>query len=82
MAAVRLVALATQQPELVSHVHNKYSEAICHLNFALASPIKAVKDSTLILVILLEVFEHILNFELWVQHIKGAAALVTAQLKS
>lgn len=63
MAAVGLVALATQQPELVSHARNKYSEAIRHLNFALASPVEAVKDSTLMSVISLGVFEHISNSE-------------------
>lgn len=82
MAAVGLVALATQQPELVSHARNKYSEAIRHVNFALASPVEAVKDSTLMSVISLGVFEHVSNFESWVRHVKGAAALVIARGKS
>lgn len=82
MAAVGLVALATKQPELVRHARAKYSEAISHVNHALASPIESVKDSTLMSVISLGVFEHVSNFESWVRHVKGAAALVIARGKS
>ena len=82
MAAVGLVALATQQPELVSHARAKYSEAIRLVNNALASPVEAVKDSTLMSVISLGVFEHVSNFDSWVRHVKGAAALVVARGKS
>ncbi|KAE8411723.1 hypothetical protein BDV36DRAFT_273812 [Aspergillus pseudocaelatus] len=82
MAAVGLVALATHQPELVHHARAKYSEAINHVNNALASPVESVKDSTLMSVISLGVFEHVSNFESWVRHVKGAAALVVARGKS
>lgn len=82
MAAVGLVALAVQRPELVSHARAKYSQAIRYVNSALASPIEAVKDSTLMSVISLGVFEHVSNFESWVRHVKGAAALVIVRGKS
>ena len=82
MAAVGLGALAARQPELVSHARAKYSQAIRYVNLALASPVEAVKDSTLMSVISLGVFEHVSNFESWIQHVKGAAALVVARGKS
>jgi hypothetical protein len=82
MAAVGLVALAAQQPELVTHARAKYSQAIRHVNSALASPDEAVKDSTLMSVISLGVFEHVSNFDSWLRHVKGAAALVVARGKS
>lgn len=82
MAAVGLVALAAQHPELVTHARAKYSQAIRYVNCALASSVEAVKDSTLMSVISLGIFEHVSNFESWVQHVKGAAALVIARGKS
>ncbi|KAL2829672.1 hypothetical protein BDW59DRAFT_32495 [Aspergillus cavernicola] len=82
MAAVGLVALAAHQPELFRHARAKYSEAINHVNNALASPVESVKDSTLMSVISLGIFEHVSNFESWVRHVKGAAALVIARGKS
>ncbi|KAJ5655195.1 hypothetical protein N7507_007145 [Penicillium longicatenatum] len=81
MAAVGLVALAARQPELVRHARAKYSEAINHVNNALASPVESLKDSTLMSVISLGIFEHVSNFESWVRHVKGAAALVIARGK-
>lgn len=84
LAAVGLVALAnsTQQPELVSHARAKYSEAICTINTALASPSESVKDSTLMSVISLGLFEQVSSFETWVRHVEGAAALVMARGKN
>ena len=82
MAAVGLVALASQQPELIRHARAKYSEAIHRVNNALASPDEALKDSTLMSVISLGVFEHVSNYESWVRHVKGAAALVVARGKA
>ncbi|KAJ5820464.1 hypothetical protein N7474_006055 [Penicillium riverlandense] len=83
MAAVGLVALAntTQQPELASHARAKYAEAIRNVNIALESPIESVKDSTLMSVISLGVFEHVSDYESWVRHVQGAAALVVARGK-
>ncbi|KAL4873650.1 hypothetical protein BDV12DRAFT_192093 [Aspergillus spectabilis] len=84
MAAVGLMALAnsTQQPELVSHARVKYSEAIRSVNAALASPVESVKDSTLMSVISLGVFEHFSDFNSWVRHVQGAAALMVVRGKS
>ncbi|KAH8681792.1 hypothetical protein BX600DRAFT_31457 [Xylariales sp. PMI_506] len=84
IAAVGLVALASsiQQPELVSHARIKYAEAIRNVNTALASPTESIKDSTLMSVISLGVFEHVSNFESWVRHVQGAAALVVARGES
>ncbi|RAH58858.1 hypothetical protein BO85DRAFT_258057 [Aspergillus piperis CBS 112811] len=84
MAAVGLVALANsnQQPELARHARIKYSEAIANVNTALASPVDSVKDSTLMSVISLGVFEHVSNFQSWVRHVRGAAALVVLRGKS
>jgi hypothetical protein len=82
MTAVGLVALATRRPELTVQAHAKYSEAIRLVNYALASPFESVKDSTLMSVISLGVFEHVSNFDSWIRHVKGAAALVVARGKS
>ncbi|KAJ5623872.1 transcriptional regulator family: Fungal Specific TF [Penicillium lagena] len=83
MAAVGLVALAnsTQQPELASRARAKYSEAIRNVNIALESPTESVKDSTLMSVISLGVFEHVSGYESWSRHVQGAAALVVARGK-
>jgi hypothetical protein len=84
MAAVGLVALAnsTQQPELATYARAKYAEAIHKVNNALASPVESIKDSTLMSVISLGVFEHISEYQSWVRHVEGAAALVVARGKS
>ncbi|CAL5865914.1 uncharacterized protein PFLUO_LOCUS120 [Penicillium psychrofluorescens] len=83
MAAVGLVALAnsTQHPEMARHARAKYSEAICNVNTALESPIESIKDSTLMSVISLGVFEHVSEYDSWVRHVQGAAALVVARGK-
>lgn len=84
LAAIGLVALAnsTQQPELASHARAKYLEAIHNINTALASPSESVKDSTLMSVISLGLFEQVSGFETWVRHVEGAAALVVARGRS
>lgn len=84
MAAVGLVALAnsTRQHELVRHARVQYSQAICSLNEALACPAESCKDSVLMSVISLGVFEHFSNFESWVRHVQGAAALVVVRGRS
>jgi Fungal specific transcription factor domain len=84
MAAVGLVALAnsTRRPELASHARAKYLEAIRNVNAALASSVESVKDSTLMSVISLGVFEHVSGHESWVRHVQGAGALVAARGKS
>lgn len=84
MAAVGLVALAnaTQRPELAGCALTKYSEAINNINAALASPVESVKDSTLMSVISLGVFEHVSRQESWARHVLGAAAIMVARGKS
>ncbi|PWY93026.1 hypothetical protein BO94DRAFT_511936 [Aspergillus sclerotioniger CBS 115572] len=81
MAAVGLMALAnaSRQPGLVKHARVKYSEAITSVNAALASPVECVKDSILMSVISLGVFEYVSNFESWVRHVQGAATLAIAR---
>ncbi|KAJ5159785.1 transcriptional regulator family: Fungal Specific TF [Penicillium canariense] len=83
MAAVGLVALAnsSRQPELANLARAKYTEAISNVNTALASPVESVKDSTLMSVISLGVFEHVSEHKSWVRHVQGAAALVVARGK-
>ena len=83
MAAVGLMALAnsTRQPGLVKHARVKYSEAITSVNAALACPVECVKDSILMSVISLGVFEYVSNFESWVRHVQGAATLAIARGK-
>ncbi|PYH48035.1 Zn(II)2Cys6 transcription factor domain-containing protein [Aspergillus saccharolyticus JOP 1030-1] len=77
LAAVGLGALANSghQPELARQARLKYAEAIRSVNAALASPVESVKDSTLMAVISLGVFEHFSQFDSWVRHVEGAAAL-------
>jgi hypothetical protein len=84
MAAVGLVALAnsTQRPELASHARVKYLQAINLVSSALASPVECVKDSTLMSVISLGVFEHVSAYDSFARHVQGAAALVIARGKS
>lgn len=84
MAAVGLAALAnsTQQPELSQRARTKYWEAIDKVNAALSSPVESIKDSTLMSVISLGLFEHVSNFETWFQYIKGTVALVVSRGKS
>ncbi|KAJ6029329.1 hypothetical protein N7499_000475 [Penicillium canescens] len=84
MAAVGLVTLANaaRQPKLVSHARVKYSEAIQRVNLALQSPVESLKDSILMSVISLGVFENVSNFASWARHVQGAAALLVARGKS
>ncbi|OGM44698.1 hypothetical protein ABOM_007378 [Aspergillus bombycis] len=84
MAAIGLVTLAntTGQPQLAKHARAKYSEAINQVNVALASPTESIKDSTLMSVISLGLFEHVSDFSSWARHVQGAAALVVARGKS
>jgi hypothetical protein len=84
MAAVGLAALAnsTQQPELAQRAHTKYWEAIDKVNAALSSSVESIKDSTLMSVISLGLFEQVSNFETWFRYVKGTVALVVSRGKS
>ena len=83
MAAVGLAALASsrQQLEMASHARAKYSEAVRSVNSALTSPVEYAKDSTLMSVISLGVFEQVCEYRSWMIHAQGAAALVVARGK-
>lgn len=84
MSAIGLVALAnaSQRPELASHARAKYLEAIQNVNAALASPVESIKDSTLMSVISLGIFEYVSAYDSWARHVRGAAALLVARGKS
>ncbi|KAF9890630.1 Autophagy protein 22 [Aspergillus nanangensis] len=81
MAAVGLAALAssTKQPEFAKHARAKYWEAIASINAALASPVDSGKDSILMSVISLGLFEHVSKFEVWFRHIQGATSLLVSR---
>ena len=83
MAAVGLVALANsrQQLELARYARTKYSEAVHKVNAALTSPAEYVKDSLLMSVISLGVFNQVSDHRSWMIHVQGAAALVVARGK-
>lgn len=81
MAAIGLLAMAssTRQPELVGQAHSKYAEAVRKVNAALASPVESTKDSTLMSVISLGIFEQVSQYRSWTLHVDGAVALVSAR---
>jgi hypothetical protein len=81
MAAIGLLALAfsTRQPTLASQARVRYSEAIRKVNVALASPTESIKDSTLMSVISLGIFEQLSEYRSWNLHVDGAVALVMAR---
>ncbi|KAL4906355.1 hypothetical protein BDW74DRAFT_151757 [Aspergillus multicolor] len=81
MAAVGLMGLSSSQQSLMPHARTKYAQAIGLVNDALQCSVESIKDSTLMSVISLGVFEHVENFESWVRHVHGAAALVVARGK-
>ena len=73
-----------QAPELASQ---KYLEALPLLNKALSVPATAVSDSTLLSVLLLDLFEKISNNKprstgSWMSHVNGALALVNLRDKT
>jgi hypothetical protein len=63
-------------------VRAKYAETIRNVNAALSSPVESIKDSTLLSVISLGVFEHVSEHKLRSQYVQGAAALVVARAKT
>lgn len=68
-------------PELMLRASLEYGQALHLTNAALRSPIEATKDSTLLAVMILSMFEAVTgNSELavtaWTEHINGAAALL------
>ncbi|KAF6221981.1 hypothetical protein HO133_001949 [Letharia lupina] len=83
MKAVGLAALASaaHAPELVQEAHKRYLSAIKLTNAALGSPVDVKKDSTLLAIMLLSVFETVTSgrqrsLSAWTNHINGAAAVI------
>ena len=83
MKAVGLAALASaaHAPELIKEARKRYLSAIRLTNAALGSFVDAKKDSTLLAIMLLSIFETVTSSEqrslsAWVSHINGAAALI------
>jgi len=88
-ASVRATGLAgfsnvANSPELMKKSRRDYSTAIQLVNAALRSPADVSKDSTLLAVMILSIFEAISGFnqrslKAWAEHIHGAAALVNVR---
>ncbi|TVY62863.1 hypothetical protein LSUE1_G007687 [Lachnellula suecica] len=89
IAATGLAGLAniSKSNELMSHARTQYASALRHINLALGSPSDAVKDSTLISIVILAIFESVtgaveLSMKEWTEHINGAAELVRLRGRS
>ncbi|KAF7915516.1 uncharacterized protein EAE98_011119 [Botrytis deweyae] len=83
MTAVGLAGLAnrTKSPQLLGEARYEYMIALRRVNGALRSPIDAVKDSTLLSIMVLAVFETVtstnrLSLKAWTEHINGASTLI------
>lgn len=84
--SIRAVGLAgfsnvVNCPALMKDARKDYSTALNLVNAALRSPTDVQKDSTLLAVMILSIFETVTGFnqhslQAWAQHIHGAAALV------
>ncbi|KAK7540456.1 uncharacterized protein J3D65DRAFT_236029 [Phyllosticta citribraziliensis] len=84
MKAVGLSGLSRlhHDPRMLNRAWGQYAEAIRMTNEALASPTEALKDGTLLSVIILGVFESSngrtrQSLDAWAAHISGAAALLS-----
>lgn len=83
MTAVGLAGLAnrTKSPQLLGEARHEYMVALRRVNGALRSPTDAVKDSTLLSIMVLAVFETVtctnrFSLKAWTEHINGASALI------
>lgn len=86
MASIKAVGLAsfsnaTRAPELMREAKKHYTVAVRLLNSALQSPVEIKKDTTLLAIMILGVFETLTGREedsliAWAAHLKGAAALM------
>jgi hypothetical protein len=87
LASMKAVGLAgcshvTHSPQLMKGARQQYTKALRLTNEALASPTDAKKDSTLLAIMILGIFETVAGCNqksliAWSEHIKGAAALVS-----
>ncbi|TGO28319.1 hypothetical protein BPAE_0029g00480 [Botrytis paeoniae] len=83
MTAVGLAGLAnrTKSSQLLGEARHEYMVALRRVNGALRSPTDAVKDSTLLSIMVLAVFETVtctnrLSLKAWTEHINGASTLI------
>ncbi|KAF7853332.1 uncharacterized protein EAF02_011986 [Botrytis sinoallii] len=83
MTAVGLAGLANRikSPQLLGEARQEYMIALRRVNGALRSPTDAVKDSTLLSIMVLAVFETVtctnrLSLKAWTEHINGASTLI------
>jgi hypothetical protein len=89
LVATGLAGLAniSKSSQLMSHARKQYTTALRNINAALASPSDATKDSTLVAIMVLAMFETTagafqLSLKAYTQHINGAAALVKLRGRS
>ena len=82
MAAVGLAGLSkiTRSPETMHSARQSYTQALQLTNAALQDPAEAVKDSTMLSVLILGTYEFITGrtpqtMQAWQNHVNGAAAL-------
>ena len=86
MTTIRAVGLAgfstaAGAPELMREARKNYTVAVRLLNSALQSPVEVKKDTTLLAIMILGIFETLTGREedsliAWAAHLKGAAALM------
>ena len=86
MTSIKAVGLAgfsnaARAPELMREAKKNYTVAVRLLNSALHSPVEVKKDTTLLAIMILGIFETLTGREedsliAWAAHLKGAAALM------
>ena len=86
LSSIKAVGLAgfsnvAKAPALLVEAKKQYLSAVRHLNVALQSPVEAKKDSTLMAVMVLGIFETLVgrsenSLIAWAAHLNGASALM------
>ena len=86
LSGIKAVGLAgvsnfTKAPGLLVAANKQYVTAVRHLKTALQSPVEVKKDTTLMAVMMLGIFETLVgnsenSLVAWASHLKGAAALM------
>lgn len=76
-----LIAHTTRTPSLLQNARYEYTKAIQLTNAALNSPEDVTKDSTLMAIHILSIFETVTgcrqqSFKDWSEHLHGAAAVI------
>ncbi|KAE8444870.1 hypothetical protein EG329_014118 [Mollisiaceae sp. DMI_Dod_QoI] len=74
-------ATKTKSSPLMARARKEYAIALRKINAALRSPVEALKDRTLLSIIIVAIFENIagakqLSLKEWTEHINGAATLI------